>query len=325
MAMCGVVCVSERRQAAAGYHIINRWATVCGGGDRDFAGAGTAAHAFAHIAHRHSLHGSGRGAASNWPAKVERHGRALQDRSRSLSTWSVPLPFQPCRFFNGFVPANRGRSSAGESHRAAIFLPADPGLVRDLPHTGRSFLTTCSSARTAASYTNRPRMLVAMGVAAAALLIGVFPRCYARPPYPWITFRLSCGTSPPSAVGLHCAGLLLDAQSTWIRAHRQPCGLVLPRARHRLAWPAAGSHEKGVVGQIYSCGDATCWPTAAAPARCSRRRQARGVGRIRREPGLSTAVTAAPSTTAHHGPSTWRRLRWRCSARDLSILTTTFP
>src|SRR5688572_21080191 len=194
MAVYGVVYAvleNDARRLLA-YHIISQVGyMVCGVGiGTALATNGAAAHAFAHILYKALLFmGAGAVMQMTGLRKLSEMGGLYKTMPVTLGLYMVgAFAISAVPLFSGFVSKSMVVSSAGESHRAAIFLLLTLASAGTFLHTGLKlpyymFLGTDRGLR---AHEPPANMLVAMGVAAAAcVLIGVLPALlYSSLPYP---------------------------------------------------------------------------------------------------------------------------------------------
>jgi multicomponent Na+:H+ antiporter subunit D len=151
---------------------------------------GATAHAFAHILYKAVLFmGAGAVLEVTGRRKLSEMGGLYKTMPVTLLLYMVgAFAISAVPLFSGFVSKSMVVSSAGETHRAAIFLMLTLASAGTFLHTGLKlpyymFFGKDSGLR---AYEPPRNMLVAMGLAAAAcVLIGVFPwLLYSYLPYP---------------------------------------------------------------------------------------------------------------------------------------------
>jgi multicomponent Na+:H+ antiporter subunit D len=194
MAVYGVVYAvleNDARRLLA-YHIISQVGyMVCGVGiGTALALNGAAAHAFAHILYKALLFmGAGAVLQVTGLRKLSDMGGLHKTMPLTFALYMVgAFAISAVPLFSGFVSKSMVVSSAGESHRAAIFLLLTLASAGTFLHTGLKlpyYMFLAEDRRLPAREPPR-NMLVAMGLAAAAcVLIGVVPALlYAYLPYP---------------------------------------------------------------------------------------------------------------------------------------------
>jgi multicomponent Na+:H+ antiporter subunit D len=209
MAVYGVVYAvleNDARRLLA-YHIISQVGyMVCGVGiGTELALNGASAHAFAHILYKALLFmGAGAVLQVTGLRKLSDMGGLYKTMPVTFALYMVgAFAISAVPLFSGFVSKSMVVSSAGESHRAAIFLLLTLASAGTFLHTGLKLPyymffgpSTSSAPSRAQSRDGRDRglpgreppsnMLVAMGLAAAAcVVIGVFPALlYGYLPFP---------------------------------------------------------------------------------------------------------------------------------------------
>jgi multicomponent Na+:H+ antiporter subunit D len=194
MAVYGVVYAvleNDARRLLA-YHIISQVGyMVCGVGiGTTLAVNGAAAHAFAHILYKALLFmGAGAVLQVTGLRKLSDMGGLYKTMPLTLALYMVgAFAISAVPLFSGFVSKSMVVSSAGESHRAAIFLLLTLASSGTFLHTGLKlpYYMFFGKDRGLRSHEPPSNMLVAMGVAAAAcVLIGVLPTLlYRYLPYP---------------------------------------------------------------------------------------------------------------------------------------------
>jgi multicomponent Na+:H+ antiporter subunit D len=266
MAVYGVVYAvleNDARRLLA-YHIISQVGyMVCGVGiGTTLALNGAAAHAFAHILYKALLFmGAGAVLQVTGLRKLSDMGGLYKTMPYTLALYMVgAFAISAVPLFSGFVSKSMVVSSAGESHRAAIFLLLTLASSGTFLHTGLKlpyymFFGKDRGLR----YHEPPRnMLVAMGVAAAAcVLIGVFPSLlYSSLPYPvdYVPYTVRHVTSTIGLLGFTALGFFLmlkhldpepivSLDTDWF--YRRGAAAV-------VAWSRGGlAHVEDVVGQAY--------------------------------------------------------------------------
>jgi multicomponent Na+:H+ antiporter subunit D len=194
MAVYGVVYAvleNDARRLLA-YHIISQVGyMVCGVGiGTELALNGATAHAFAHILYKALLFmGAGAVLQVTGLRKLSDMVGLYKSMPLTLGLYMVgAFAISAVPLFSGFVSKSMVVSSAGESHRAAIFLLLTLASSGTFLHTGLKlpyymFFGTDRGVRAQEPPRN---MLVAMGLAAAAcIVIGIFPvLLYSRLPHP---------------------------------------------------------------------------------------------------------------------------------------------
>jgi multicomponent Na+:H+ antiporter subunit D len=194
MAVYGVVYAvleNDARRLLA-YHIISQVGyMVCGAGiGTALAVNGAAAHAFAHILYKALLFmGAGAVLQVTGLRKLSDMGGLYKTMPLTLALYMVgAFAISAVPLFSGFVSKSMVVSSAGESHRAAIFLLLTLASSGTFLHTGLKlpYYMFFGKDRGLRGHEPPSNMLVAMGFAAAAcVLIGVFPTMlYRYLPYP---------------------------------------------------------------------------------------------------------------------------------------------
>jgi multicomponent Na+:H+ antiporter subunit D len=199
MAVYGVVYAvleNDARRLLA-YHIISQVGyMVCGVGiGTELALNGASAHAFAHILYKALLFmGAGAVLQVTGLRKLSDMGGLYKTMPVTFALYMVgAFAISAVPLFSGFVSKSMVVSSAGESHRATIFLLLTLASAGTFLHTGLKlpyymFFGRDRDRRTHGVRAHEPpaNMLVAMGLAAAAcVLIGVFPALlYGYLPFP---------------------------------------------------------------------------------------------------------------------------------------------
>src|SRR5713101_6241328 len=184
MAVYGVVFAvleNDARRLLA-YHIISQVGyMVCGVGiGTPLALRGAAAHAFAHILYKGLLFmGAGAVLQVTGLRKLSDMGGLYKTMPLTLGLYMVgAFAISAVPLFSGFVSKSMVVSSAGESHRAAIFLLLTLASSGTFLHTGLKlpYYMFFGTDRGLRAHEPPRNMLVAMGAAAVAcVLIGVFP------------------------------------------------------------------------------------------------------------------------------------------------------
>jgi multicomponent Na+:H+ antiporter subunit D len=194
MAVYGVVYAvleNDARRLLA-YHIISQVGyMVCGVGiGTQLALNGASAHAFAHILYKALLFmGAGAVLQVTGLRKLSDMGGLYKTMPRTFALYMVgAFAISAVPLFSGFVSKSMVVSSAGESHRATIFLLLTLASAGTFLHTGLKlpYYMFFGEDRGLPAREPPPNMLVAMGLAAAAcVLIGVFPALlYGYLPFP---------------------------------------------------------------------------------------------------------------------------------------------
>jgi multicomponent Na+:H+ antiporter subunit D len=184
MAVYGVVYAvleNDARRLLA-YHIISQVGyMVCGVGiGTTLALNGAAAHAFAHILYKALLFmGAGAVLQMTTLRKLSDMGGLYKTMPLTLALYMVgAFAISAVPLFSGFVSKAMVVSSAGESHRTAIFLLLTLASAGTFLHTGLKLPYYMFFGKERGLSAREPpmNMLTAMGLAAAAcVLIGVFP------------------------------------------------------------------------------------------------------------------------------------------------------
>ncbi len=193
MAIYGVVYAvleNDARRLLA-YHIISQVGyMVCGVGiGTDLALNGATAHAFAHILYKAVLFmGAGAVLEVTGRRKLSEMGGLYKTMPVTLALYMVgAFAISAVPLFSGFVSKSMVVSSAGETHRAGIFLMLTLASAGTFLHTGLKLPYYMFFGKDSGLRAHEPprNMLVAMGLAAAAcVLIGVFPSLlYSYLPY----------------------------------------------------------------------------------------------------------------------------------------------
>lgn len=194
MAVYGVVYAvleNDARRLLA-YHIISQVGyMVCGVGiGTALALNGAAAHAFAHILYKGLLFmGAGAVLQVTGLRKLSDMGGLYKTMPLTFVLYMVgAFAISAVPLFSGFVSKSMVVSSAGETHRAVIFLLLTLASAGTFLHTGLKlpYYMFFGKDRRLPSHEPPSNMLAAMGIAASAcILIGVFPALlYAYLPYP---------------------------------------------------------------------------------------------------------------------------------------------
>jgi multicomponent Na+:H+ antiporter subunit D len=194
MAVYGVVYAvleNDARRLLA-YHIISQVGyMVCGVGiGTELALNGATAHAFSHILYKALLFmGAGAVLHVTGLRKLSDMGGLYKTMPFTLGLYMVgAFAISAVPLFSGFVSKSMVVSSAGESHRTAIFLLLTLASSGTFLHTGLKlpYYMFFGKDRGLPGQEPPANMLVAMGLAAAAcILIGIFPALlYSHLPYP---------------------------------------------------------------------------------------------------------------------------------------------
>src|SRR5687767_15387052 len=317
MAVYGVVYAvleNDARRLLA-YHIISQVGyMVCGVGiGTSLALNGAAAHAFAHILYKALLFmGAGAVLQVTGLRKLSDMGGLYKTMPVTLSLYMVgAFAISAVPLFSGFVSKSMVVSSAGESHRAAIFLLLTLASAGTFLHTGLKLPYYMFFGRDRGLRYHEPptNMLVAMGVAAAAcVLIGIFPALlYSNLPYraDYVPYTVRHVTATLGLLAFTALGFFLmlkhldpepivSLDTDWF--YRRGSAAV-------VAWSRGGlAHVEDVVGQIYEI--VMQQYVLAAAARLRRLdarvidRTAVGVGLVTQ--GLSRDLSGAVSGHAQH-------------------------
>ena len=184
MAVYGVVYAvleNDARRLLA-YHIISQVGyMVCGVGiGTELALNGAASHAFAHILYKAVLFmGAGAVLQVTGLRKLSDMGGLYKTMPLTLALYMVgAFAISAVPLFSGFVSKAMVVSSAGESHRAGVFLLLTLASAGTFLHTGLKlpYYMFFGKDRGLRAHEPPANMLVAMGLAAAAcIVIGVFP------------------------------------------------------------------------------------------------------------------------------------------------------
>jgi multicomponent Na+:H+ antiporter subunit D len=184
MAVYGVVYAvleNDARRLLA-YHIISQVGyMVCGVGiGTELALNGAASHAFAHILYKAVLFmGAGAVLQVTGLRKLSDMGGLYKTMPLTLALYMVgAFAISAVPLFSGFVSKAMVVSSAGESHRAGVFLLLTLASAGTFLHTGLKLPYYMFFGKDHGLRAHEPpaNMLVAMGLAAAAcIVIGVFP------------------------------------------------------------------------------------------------------------------------------------------------------
>src|SRR5437879_10192084 len=194
MAVYGVVYAvleNDARRLLA-YHIISQVGyMVCGVGiGTALALNGAAAHAFAHIIYKALLFmGAGAVLQVTGLRKLSDMGGLHKTMRVTFGLYMVgAFAISAVPLFSGFVSKSMVVSSAGESHRAAIFLLLTIASSGTFLHTGLKLPYYMFFGKDSGRRGQEPpkNMLAAMALAAlACILIGIFPGAlYQRLPHP---------------------------------------------------------------------------------------------------------------------------------------------
>jgi len=194
MAVYGVVYAvleNDARRLLA-YHIISQVGyMVCGVGiGTELALNGASAHAFAHILYKALLFmGAGAVLQVTGLRKLSDMGGLYKTMPVTFALYMVgAFAISAVPLFSGFVSKSMVVSSAGESHRATIFLLLTLASAGTFLHTGLKLPYYMFFGKDRGLPAREPpsNMLVAMGLAAAAcVLIGVVPALlYRYLPFP---------------------------------------------------------------------------------------------------------------------------------------------
>ena len=194
MAVYGVVYAvleNDARRLLA-YHIISQVGyMVCGVGiGTELALNGASAHAFAHILYKALLFmGAGAVLQVTGLRKLSDMGGLYKTMPVTFALYMVgAFAISAVPLFSGFVSKSMVVSSAGESHRATIFLLLTLASAGTFLHTGLKLPYYMFFGKDRGLPAREPptNMLVAMGLAAAAcVLIGVVPALlYGYLPFP---------------------------------------------------------------------------------------------------------------------------------------------
>ena len=193
MALYGVIYAvleNDIRRLLA-YHIISQVGYMVAGVGigTEMAQNGSVAHAFSHILYKALLF-MGAGAVLEVTAlrKLSDMGGLYKTMRFTLGLYMVgAFAISAVPLFSGFVSKSMVVSSAGESHRGAIFLLLTLASSGTFLHTGLKlpYYMFFGKDRGLAAHEPPSNMIVAMGLAAAAcILIGIFPALlYARLPH----------------------------------------------------------------------------------------------------------------------------------------------
>jgi len=317
MAVYGVVYAvleNDARRLLA-YHIISQVGyMVCGVGiGTSLALNGAAAHAFAHILYKALLFmGAGAVLQVTGLRKLSDMGGLYKTMPFTLSLYMVgAFAISAVPLFSGFVSKSMVVSSAGESHRVAIFLLLTLASSGTFLHTGLKLPYYMFFGKDRGLRYHEPptNMLLAMGVAAAAcVVIGVFPALlYSHLPYPadYVPYTVRHVTATLGLLGFTALGFFLmlkhldpepivSLDTDWF--YRRGGSAV-------VAWSRGGlAHVEDVVGQIY---EVVMQQYVLAAAARLRRLDARvidrtavGVGLVTQ--ALSRDLSAAVSGHAQH-------------------------
>jgi multicomponent Na+:H+ antiporter subunit D len=312
MAIYGVVYAvleNDARRLLA-YHIISQVGyMVCGVGiGTELALNGATAHAFAHILYKAVLFmGAGAVLEVTGRRKLSEMGGLYKTMPITLALYMIgAFAISSVPLFSGFVSKSMVVSSAGETHRAAVFLMLTLASAGTFLHTGLKLPYYMFFGKDSGLRAHEPpkNMLAAMGVAAAAcVLIGVFPSLlYSHLPYPvdYVPYSMrhvvaTIGLLSFTALGFFLLLKQLDPEpkisldTDWF--YRRGSSAVLALSRGALA------QVDGVVGQVYEVVMQRYVLRAAGRLRDLDTRVidagAVGVGRLTQalSAGLSTTVT----------------------------------
>jgi len=334
MAIYGVVYAvleNDARRLLASHIISQVGYMVCGVGiGTVLALNGATAHAFAHILYKAVLFmGAGAVLEVTGRRKLGEMGGLHKTMPVTLALYMVgAFAISAVPLFSGFVSKSMVVSSAGETHRAAIFLMLTLASAGTFLHTGLKLPYYMFFGKDSGLPPQRagvrvgdpglrghepPRnMLVAMGLAAAAcVLIGIFPSLlYSRLPFQPVDYAPYSARHVVATVellGFTALGFFLllkhldpepvvSLDTDWF--YRRGSTAVLALSRGALA------QIEGVVGQVYDVVMQRYVLRAAARLRDLDARvidaAAVGVGRLTQavSGGLSTTVTG---NTQHYG------------------------
>ena len=312
MAIYGVVYAvleNDARRLLA-YHIISQVGyMVCGVGiGTELALNGATAHAFAHILYKALLFmGAGAVLEVTGRRKLSEMGGLYKTMPVTLTLYMVgAFAISAVPLFSGFVSKSMVVSSAGETHRAAIFLMLTLASAGTFLHTGLKLPYYMFFGKDSGLRAQEPpgNMLVAMSLAAAAcVLIGVFPSLlYSHLPYhvDYVPYSVRHVMSTVGLLSFTALGFFLllshldpepkiSLDTDWF--YRRGSSAVLALSRGALA------QVEGVVGQMYEVVMERCVLRAAWRLRDLDTRvidvAAVGVGRLTQavSGGLSTMVT----------------------------------
>lgn len=193
MAIYGVVYAvleNDARRLLA-YHIISQVGyMVCGVGiGTELALNGASAHAFAHILYKALLFmGAGAVLQVTGVRKLSQMGGLYKTMPITLGLYMVgAFAISAVPLFSGFVSKSMVVSSAGETHRSAVFLLLTLASAGTFLHTGLKLPYYMFFAKDQGLKAKEPpkNMLMAMGLAAfACTIIGIFPSLlYQQLPY----------------------------------------------------------------------------------------------------------------------------------------------
>lgn len=312
MAIYGVVYAvleNDARRLLA-YHIISQVGyMVCGVGiGTELALNGATAHAFAHILYKALLFmGAGAVLEVTGRRKLGEMGGLYKTMPVTLALYMIgAFAISAVPLFSGFVSKSMVVSSAGETHRAAIFLMLTLASAGTFLHTGLKLPYYMFFGKDTGLRAHEPprNMLVAMGLGAAAcVLIGVFPSLlYAHLPYPveFVPYTVRHVMSTMGLLSFTALGFFLllshldpepkiSLDTDWF--YRRGASAVMALSRGALV------QVEGVVGQVYEVVMQRYVLRAAARLRDLDSRvvdaAAVGVGRLTQalSGGLSTTVT----------------------------------
>jgi len=276
MAVYGVVYAvleNDARRLLA-YHIISQVGyMVCGVGiGTELALNGAASHAFAHILYKAVLFmGAGAVLQVTGLRKLSDMGGLYKTMPLTLALYMVgAFAISAVPLFSGFVSKAMVVSSAGESHRAGVFLLLTLASAGTFLHTGLKLpyymffgkdrgLSSAEARRAEAERAHEPpaNMLVAMGLAAAAcIVIGVFPALlYSQLPFSvdYAPYTVRHVTATLGLLGFTALGFFLmlkhldpepviSLDTDWF--YRKGLSAVLPAVEGGLG------RLEGFVGQI---------------------------------------------------------------------------
>jgi multicomponent Na+:H+ antiporter subunit D len=266
MAVYGVVYAvleNDARRLLA-YHIISQVGyMVCGVGiGTELALNGSTAHAFAHILYKALLFmGAGAVLTVTGLRKLSDMGGLYKTMPFTLALYMVgAFAISAVPLFSGFVSKAMVVSSAGESHRAAIFLLLTLASSGTFLHTGLKLPYYMFFGKDRGLRAQEPpaNMLVAMGLAAAAcVLIGVVPALlYSYLPYSveYAPYTMRHVTATLALLGFTALGFFLllkhldpapivSLDTDWF--YRRGLSASLALANRGLA------QLEGFLGQVY--------------------------------------------------------------------------
>src|SRR5207245_1229447 len=266
MAVYGVVYAvleNDARRLLA-YHIVSQVGyMVCGVGiGSALAANGATAHAFAHILYKALLFmGAGAVLQTTGLRKLSDMGGLYKTMPLTLGLYMVgAFAISAVPLFSGFVSKSMVVSSAGESHRAGIFLVLTLASSGTFLHTGLKlpYYMFFGKDRGLRGHEPPANMIVAMGLAAAAcVLIGVFPSLlYSHLPFSvdYAPYTARHVTDTLGLLGFTALGFFLllkhldpepivSLDTDWF--YRRGLSVSLPLANRGLA------RLEGFAGQIY--------------------------------------------------------------------------